>query len=75
MRAADPGDDLPIPGKTYRFVTLQRAQALGDYRALVKKGGACCGCISVVRSRPPRFHLDTALQSALTREPTKVSGR
>jgi hypothetical protein len=22
MRTADPGDDLPIPVKTYRFVTL-----------------------------------------------------
>lgn len=31
---SDPAQDLPIPGLPYSFATLQRAQALGDFRAL-----------------------------------------
>ena len=31
-------NDLPIPGEKYGFATLQRAQALGDYRSLDDKG-------------------------------------
>jgi glucose-6-phosphate isomerase len=30
-------DDLPIPGEDYGFATLQRAQALGDFRSLNDK--------------------------------------
>ncbi len=30
-------NDLPIPGKEYGFATLQRAQALGDFRSLNDK--------------------------------------
>lgn len=38
LLTTDPGEDLPIPGEPYGFGTLQRAQALGDHRALVKRG-------------------------------------
>ncbi len=34
MLTADHARDLPIPGEKYGFGTLQRAQALGDFRAL-----------------------------------------
>ena len=30
-------NDLPIPGKDYGFATLQKAQALGDFRSLNNK--------------------------------------
>jgi transaldolase/glucose-6-phosphate isomerase len=33
----DHENDLPIPGNNYGFATLQRAQALGDFRSLVGK--------------------------------------
>jgi len=35
---ADAAADLPIPGQPYGFATLQRAQALGDFRSLNTKG-------------------------------------
>jgi len=35
---ADPLEDLEIPGQDMTFGTLQRAQALGDYEALVARG-------------------------------------
>lgn len=38
LLTTDPDEDLPIPGEPYGFGTLQRAQALGDHRALVEKG-------------------------------------
>ncbi len=34
----EPADDLPVPETDYTFGTLIRAQALGDYRALVQRG-------------------------------------
>jgi hypothetical protein len=37
MFTATPPEDLPIPGQAYGFATLQRAQALGDFRALSRK--------------------------------------
>lgn len=37
---ADPERDLPIPGRPHGFGTLQRAQALGDWRALRERGRA-----------------------------------
>ena len=38
LRAAEqPIRRLPIPGEPYGFGTLHRAEALGDYRALVDK--------------------------------------
>jgi hypothetical protein len=33
----DGGRDIPIPGEKYGFATLQRAQALGDFRSLAAK--------------------------------------
>ena len=38
MFTAAPSMDLPIPGEDYGFAVLQRAQALGDFRALSSKG-------------------------------------
>ncbi len=38
LLTADAAEDLPIPGRPYGFATLQRAQALGDYRALRDRG-------------------------------------
>jgi hypothetical protein len=35
---ADPKRDLPIPGASYTFGTLERAQALGDFQSLQKHG-------------------------------------
>ncbi len=37
MFTYEAADDLPIPGKDYGFATLQRAQALGDFRSLNDK--------------------------------------
>ena len=34
---ADGGRDIPIPGEKYGFATLQRAQALGDFRSLADR--------------------------------------
>jgi hypothetical protein len=34
---SDGGREIPIPGEDYGFATLQRAQALGDFRALSTK--------------------------------------
>jgi len=34
----DPVDDLPVPETSYTFGTLIRAQALGDYQALMQRG-------------------------------------
>ena len=31
-------EDVPIPGESYGFATLHRAQALGDFRSLSAKG-------------------------------------
>ena len=33
-----PGRVLPIPGETFDFGTLERAQALGDFRSLSTRG-------------------------------------
>lgn len=37
MFTYDAENDLPIPENSYGFATLQRAQALGDYRSLTNK--------------------------------------
>ncbi|MCB0284769.1 MAG: bifunctional transaldolase/phosoglucose isomerase, partial [Calditrichaeota bacterium] len=37
MFTYDPENDLPIPGEEYGFATLQKAQALGDFRSLNDK--------------------------------------
>ncbi|MFP3869577.1 MAG: bifunctional transaldolase/phosoglucose isomerase [Syntrophobacteria bacterium] len=34
---AEADEDTPIPGSEYGFATLQRAQALGDFRSLINK--------------------------------------
>jgi transaldolase/glucose-6-phosphate isomerase len=38
LLTASLGDDLPIPGQSYGFATLHRAQALGDFKSLVQHG-------------------------------------
>jgi len=63
---------LPIPGKPYGFGTLQRAQALGDYRALVEKGRRVLRVHLRREIEAAVRRLATALQSALTREATKL---
>jgi hypothetical protein len=35
---AERGAEIPIPGESYGFGTLQRAQALGDFSALQRRG-------------------------------------
>jgi hypothetical protein len=72
LLTTDPAEDLPIPGKPYGFGTLQRAQALGDYRALVDKGRRVLRVHLRGEVEPAVRHLSTALQSALPREATKV---
>jgi transaldolase/glucose-6-phosphate isomerase len=49
-------DGLPIPGKEYGFATLQRAQALGDFRSLNDKN-----------RRVIRVHLGSNVEQALKR--------
>jgi transaldolase/glucose-6-phosphate isomerase len=47
-------NDLPIPGKDYGFATLQRAQALGDFRSLNDKN-----------RRVIRVHLGSNIEQSL----------
>jgi transaldolase/glucose-6-phosphate isomerase len=54
MLTADAGEDIPIPGEDYGFATLQRAQALGDFRALNDK-----------ERRVIRFHLGKDIERGL----------
>jgi glucose-6-phosphate isomerase len=35
---AEPSSDLPIPGESYSFGVLERAQALGDFESLIRAG-------------------------------------
>jgi hypothetical protein len=56
MFTADASEDIPIPGETYGFATLQRAQALGDYLALVSK-----------QRRVIRVHLGSDVEGGLKR--------
>ena len=72
LLTTDPAEDVPIPGETYGFRTLQRAQALGDYRALVDKGRRVLRVHLGGEVEAAIVHLATVLQSALTREATKV---
>jgi hypothetical protein len=51
---ADGHGGKPIPGETYDFATLQRAQALGDFRSLVDHG-----------RRVLRIHLGENVEGAL----------
>jgi transaldolase/glucose-6-phosphate isomerase len=53
---ADAAADCPIPGQPYGFATLQRAQALGDFRSLVAK-----------ERRVIRVHLGDDLEGGLRR--------
>lgn len=72
LLTTDPAEDVPIPGKAYGFGTLQRAQALGDYGALVDKGRRVLRVHLRGDVDAAVRHLDSALQSALPREATKV---
>ena len=56
MFTADASEDVPIPGQTYGFATLQRAQALGDFLALAHK-----------QRRVIRIHLGSDVEGGLTR--------
>jgi transaldolase/glucose-6-phosphate isomerase len=51
---ADAPTDLAIPGQSYSFATLQRAQALGDFRSLNTKG-----------RRVIRIHLGSDIEGSL----------
>jgi transaldolase/glucose-6-phosphate isomerase len=53
---ADAPEDIPIPGQTYGFATLQRAQALGDFLALSHK-----------QRRVIRIHLGSDIVGGLKR--------
>jgi transaldolase/glucose-6-phosphate isomerase len=72
LLTADPAEDVPIPGETHGFGTLHRAQALGDYRALVEKERRVLRVHLRGEVDAAIVHLGTVLQSALTREATKV---
>ena len=54
MFTYDAKDDLPIPGQDYGFATLQKAQALGDFRSLNNKN-----------RRVIRIHLEGSVEQAL----------
>lgn len=54
MFTYDAIDDLPIPGEDYGFATLQKAQALGDFRSLNNKN-----------RRVMRIHLEGSIEQAL----------
>jgi len=56
MFTAEASEDIPIPGETYGFATLQRAQALGDFLALTHK-----------QRRVIRLHLGGDVEGGLTR--------
>ena len=66
------GEDLPIPGEPYGFGTLQRAQALGDHRALVDRGRRVLRVH--VRGDTERAvrHLSERVQSSVTPGVTNV---
>jgi hypothetical protein len=72
LLTADSREDVPIPAEPYGFATLQRAQALGDYRALAEKGRRVLRIHLRGEVRAAVVHLAAVLQSALTREATKV---
>ena len=42
---ADDETDFPIPGEDYTFSILKQAQALGDFRALSKRGRRVIGIV------------------------------
>jgi len=73
LLTTDPAEDLPIPGEPYGFATLNRAQAIGDYRALVEKGRRILKVHLRGEVEAAVHHLRTALLSALPREATKLS--
>ena len=72
LLTADPAEDLPIPGEPYSFGTLQRAQALGDHRALVEKGRRVLRVHLRGDTERAVQHLSGRIQSAATREATNV---
>jgi transaldolase / glucose-6-phosphate isomerase len=53
---ADEGPDVPIPGESYSFGMLRRAQAAGDYEVLARRG-----------RRVVRLHLEGDIAAALGR--------
>jgi hypothetical protein len=53
---ANDATDFAIPGEPYTFSILKQAQALGDFRALVKRGRRVIG-----------VELGSNIQEALTR--------
>lgn len=59
----EPGEDLPVPETGYTFGTLIRAQALGDYQALVQRG-----------RRVLRVHLESDVAGGLVRLLGMVQG-
>ncbi len=72
LLTTDHAEDLPIPGESYGFGTLQRAQALGDHRALVDKGRRVLRVH--VRGDTERAvrHLSERVQSSVTPGVTNV---
>jgi hypothetical protein len=59
----DVKEDVPIPGERYTFGALLRAQALGDFHALGKRG-----------RRVIRIHLVDGMDEGLARLAKLVSG-
>jgi glucose-6-phosphate isomerase len=53
--------DFPIPGESYTFSILKQAQALGDFRALLKRGRRVIGVQFRSDSRPGLEHLKALL--------------
>ncbi len=63
LLTADDREDLQIPGRAYTFGALKRAQALGDYAALARRG-----------CRLRRLHLGADVTTALERLAMLMSG-
>ena len=64
---ADDETDFPIPGEDYTFSILKQAQALGDFRALEKRGRRVIG---IVLSNNSLDTLDQIVEAALRGRPS-----
>jgi hypothetical protein len=55
--------DFAIPGEPYTFTILKQAQAIGDFRALVKRGRRVIGIDLGDNTREALAHLKALLAS------------
>jgi hypothetical protein len=62
---ADDQTDFAVPGEPYTFSILKQAQALGDFRALLKRGRRVIGIELGKDLRAGIEQLNTAVSTAL----------